>query len=228
MSDLDTVAKVRHAWYRLVGSVPADSALTELGESEDDVAYLYLTSGCRDAQQYMLHNGYNGWRQRSSALSWSGTDATTGGKYSDLPTDFLRADGNRDRSALVQANGDRWGTQIDAEDDNAKGNYFYFLGDEIWLARTASPPTTLYLKYNYQHPVWTSGVTIDFPANVRSLIVAYAANSAKEENWFIGDHTMEAKVREAVLLAEKKVRMFVRQTKQSRQWRRPQRLGGRH
>ena len=225
--ELDTVAKVRYAWYRLMGSLPADYALQELGEGEDDVAYVYLTQGCRNAQLWMLDNGYQGWRQRSDALSWTGSDATTGGRYDDLPSDFLQLDGNRDRSALVQANGDRWGPQIDSKDDNIKGNGFYILGEEIWLARSASPPSTLYMKYHYEHPAWTSTVTIDFPMNARSLIVAEAADSAMNENWFIGDNEERAAINRMLLKAQAKTRRFVRQTKQSRQWRKPQRLGGR-
>jgi len=225
MAQLDSVANILEAWYRLVGSIPTDFALTELGEAEDEVGYIYLTQGSHDAQLYMLDNGYKGWCQRSDALSWEGTDATTGGKYDDLPADFLRADGNQDRSALVQTNGDRWGTQIETENDTAKGNYYYFKGDEIWLARTASPPTTLYLKYHYAHPEWESDTTIDFPMRARSLVVAEAANAAKEENWFVGDHTMEAKIREAVLLAQKRARLCARQTKQPRRFRKQKVLG---
>ncbi len=219
MAQLDSVARILEAWYRMVGSVPADYGLTELGEAQDEVGYIYLTSGCHDAQEWMLDNGYQGWRQRSGALSWTGSDATTGGVYSDLPADFLRLDGNRDRSALVEANGDRWGAQLDSVDDTVKGNYFYLVGDELWLARTADPPTTLYAKYHYQHPEWESGITIDFPMKARALIVAYAAQSAMNENWFTGGNDERLAITRAVSLAEEKARKVARQGKHARQWR---------
>ncbi len=218
MADLTTVTVIRDAFYRLVGTVPDDTALSEMSESENDVAYIYLTQGCHTAQKYLLDQAYLGWRQRSDALTWTGTDATTGGRYSSLPSDYLRADGNRDRSALVKAGGDRWGRQIDQENDTAKGNYFYFIGDEIWLARGASPPT-VYLKYHYQHPEWVSDVTIDFPLDVRPLLIAYAANLAKNENWFTGSAEEKLAIREAVSQAENNARKYARQTKQPRQWR---------
>ncbi len=225
MADLSTVTNIRDAWYRLVGTVPEDAALQELSEGENDVAYIYLTSGCHDAQSYMLDQGYLGWCQRSGALTWTGTDATTGGKYASLPTDYLRADGNRDRSALVEAGGDRWGSQIDQEDEIAKGNYFYFKGDNIWLARSASPPTTVYLKYHYQHPEWVSDVTIDFPLSSRSLMVAYAADLAKNENWFTGGNEEISRILAAVRSAETKARKYARQTKQPRRFRKQRTFG---
>jgi len=224
MAQLESVAQILEAWYRLLGSVPTDYALTELGEAEDEIGYIYLTQGCHDAQVYLIDQGYRGWRQRTAALTWAGTDATTGGQYASLPADFLKADGHKEKSPLVKVNGDRWGQLIDDEDDNVKGNYFYFVGDKLWLARTASPPT-VYLKYHYQHPEWTAAVTIDFPIIVRSLIVAYAANLAKDESWYVGDETDKRTIREAVLSAERRAQKFARQGKQNKQWRRPQIYG---
>ena len=224
MADLDSVTTIRDAFYRLVGTVPADTALSELSEGENDVAYLYLTQGCRDAQDYMLDQKYLGWRKRSDALTWTGTDATTGGRYSSLPSDYLRADGSRERSALVLVGGNRWGHQVEQEDDIIKGNYFYFIGDQLWLARGASPPT-VYLKFHYMHPEWTADVTIDFPLKARSLVVAYAADLASNENWFTGDAEEKTAIRKAVLQAENNARKYARQTKQGRQWRKQRVLG---
>ena len=169
MAELSSVEKVKDAWYRMVGTEVDDPALTELGESADDVAYLYLTSGSREAQRWMLRMGYDGWRKRSSAMTtWTGSDATTGGRYNSLPSDFLRAWGNSRVSALVKANGDRWGQQIDPESEYRFGNNYYFRDENLWITRQAKPPTTLYLEYHYLHPSWSSSVTIDFPLEAPS------------------------------------------------------------
>ena len=231
MSDLDTVNKCVDAFYRLVGTVGTDPALTELGESTDEVAYTYLTRGTRVAQRWLLKMSYHGWRKRSAAITWSGTDAADGGRYLTLPSDFLRAAGTQQYSCLVEADGDRWGTMIEPEDAHLKGDYFYFRGstsgDQIWLARNASPPTTVYLEYHYIHPLWTASVTIDFPLEIRALFVAEAANEAKEENWLPGGREMETKIERALIRAKEEARDFARRSKQTRTIRKPPRYGNR-
>lgn len=222
--ELDSVALVREAWYRLCGTDADDDYLTAQGEGANEVAYLYLTRGCRNAQRWMLDMGSKAWRKRSDALTWSGTDATTGGRYSALPTDFLRAFGDGERSALRQANGDEWGTeQLDGE--FYKGNYYYFRDEAIWLARNANPPTTLYLEYHYQHPEWTASTTIDFPLDSRWLIIAEAANAAKEEDWLPGGPEMEVKIDRALTRAREEVRKNVRYSKRPRQIQKRTRYG---
>ena len=224
MADLDSVANILEAWYRLVGSISKDGALVEQGEAVDEIGYIYLTQGCRSAQDYMLDQKYLGWRKRTDAISWTGSDATTGGRYATLPSDYLRADGNLTRSALVTAGGDRWGDQVEQENDIIKGNYFYFIGDQLWLARIATPPT-VYLKYHYMHPEWKSDVTIDFPLKVRSLVVAHAADLASNENWFTGGVDEKNAIRKALLQAENNARKYARQTKQARKLRKPRVFG---
>lgn len=224
---LDTVAKILAAFYRLVGTDSSDTALTEHGENTDDVAYQYLTRGCRTAQRNMLKMGYKGWRQRSDALTWSGSDATRGGRYCALPSDFLRTFGNKRRSAIVEANGERWGEQIDVEDDERYGDYYYIRDDQLWITRNASPPTTAYLEYHYQHTAWASGITIDFPTDARCLIVAEAANVAKEEDWLPGGAEMETKIERALIRAREEARGVARQTTQPREFKRPRRLANR-
>jgi len=223
--ELDTVARVVAAWYRLCGVESTDDALVLNGESAGDVAYTYLTRGCRNAQRWMLKMGYGGWLKRSSALTWSGTDAADGGRYATLPTDFLRAYGNQRMSALREADGDEWGQEIKAEDDQLKGNGYYFRGTQLWLARTAAPPATLYLDYHYTHPVWTSGVTIDFPVDARALIVAEGANVAKEESWLPMGPEGEQKIERALMRAREEARDIVRQGKGPRTFRKPYRAG---
>ena len=226
--ELDTPASVKQAWFRLVGTVSDDGALTEQGESVDDVAYTYLTRGCRNAQRHMLRMGYGGWRKRSSALVFSGTDASDGGSYATLPADFLRSVGNKRMSALREANGDAWGQEVSPDDDRQEGNGYYFRGEQLWLCRRASPPSTLYLDYHYTHPVFSSSVTIDFPMDARPLIVAEAANVAKEDNWLPGGPDMEGKIERALMRAREEARDIVRATKGPRTFRKVQRFGTRY
>lgn len=230
--DLDSVAKVRYAFYRLVGSDENDTSLTEQGESTNDVAYVFLTRGTRAAQRWLLKQGYQGWRKRSSALSWSGADATDGGRYSAVPSDFLRAYGNQKKSALVEANGERWGQEIHPENDHWEGDFYYFRGlaaggDGVWLTRRANPPTTVYLDYHYAHPVWSASVTIDFPLQIRALAVTEAAACAKDDNWLPGGLDLEAKIERALQRARTEAMDFARPTKQPRELRKPARFGNR-
>lgn len=225
--ELSTVARVVAAWYRLVGTVSNDDALAEQGESVNDVAYTNLTVGCREAQRWLLKCGSGEWRKRSAALSFSGTDAADGGRYATLPSDFLRAWGSGSESALVEADGDSWGQEVTSRDTQLKGDGYYIMGSTLWLTRSAAPPTTLYLLYHYVHPAWSASVTIDFPMDARSLIVAEAAQAAMAENWLPGDQAMERKIEVAVMRARERVRDICRPTKQPRQMRRAPRIGNR-
>ena len=226
--ELDSVAKIKYAFYRLVGSDTDDDALTEQGESQDDVAYLYLTRGCRKAQRVMLDARYNGWRKRSAAITWSGTDATTGGVYSDLPSDFLKAYSDHRQSALRKANGDQWGFEIEVHEGHLKGDFYYLRGDELWLTRTARPPTTLYLEYHYLHPLWSASLTpINFPMESRYLIAAEAAYVAMNDNWLPGGEEMKAGIHAAVLEARKEARHIARRSKTPRTFMPPRRVANR-
>ena len=223
--ELDTPAKVVAAWYRLVGSLSSDGALTEQGEATDDVVYTYLTRGCRNAQRWMLKMGYGGWRKRTTALTWSGSDAADGGRYATLPSDFLRSYGNQRVSALREADGDQWGQEVKEEEDQLRGDYYYIRGEQLWLGRDASPPTSLFLDYHYKHPLWSSTTTIDFPMDARALIVAEAAVAAMAENWLPGDSAMERKIEIALMRAREEAREIVRVTKGPRTLRKPYRAG---
>lgn len=228
--ELDTVNKLRYSVYRLVGTDAGDTALTEHGESTGDVVDLFLTEGSRNAQRWMLKMGYGGWRKRStSALTWTGTDAADGGQKATVPTDFLRAYGNQRQSALREADGKRWGLEINPEEDHLRGDLYYFRGEELWLGLGASPPTTLYLDYHYTHPKFDSLAdnAIDFPMEARRLIVCEAANVAKEDNWLPGDEDMERKIERALMRAREAARDIARATKQPRQFRKPRIIGSR-
>ena len=227
--ELSTVAQVLTAFYRLVGTESDDPELEARGETDDEVAYTFLTRGCRNAQRWMLKTGYGGWRARSSAITWSGTEAANGGRYTALPSDFLRAFGNKHISALREADGTPWGREVEAEDDRLYGDYYYLRGqEELWIVRGAGPPSTLYLEYHYTHPLWDSSLDdadIDFPMDARYLIVAEAANAAKEENWLVGGAEMEQKIERALVRARLEAGDVARPTKSPRQMRKPYRIG---
>ena len=214
---------------RLTGTLADDDFFTQRGESANEVVETYLTRGARNAQRFCLKMGFGGWRKRSAALTWSGTDDTVGGRYTALPTDFLRAYGDRRFSALVNPNGDAYGQEIGPEESRQKGDGYYFRGEQLWLARGSSPPTTLYLEYHFKHPDWTglADADIDFPMDARYLIVAEAANVFKEENGLPGFTDMETKIERALARAREEARDVVRPTKSPRQFRKPQRFGNR-
>jgi hypothetical protein len=179
------------AFYRLVGTVSTNDSLAENSEAADEVADLCLTNGIRRAQRFMLDSTYYGWVKRSAAITWSGTDATTGGRYVAVASDFLKLAGDEHRSSIVEANGDPWGFEVTVEDRTAKGDGYYIKeveGEErIYLLRTARPPTTAYYEYHYQHEEFSADLLdadIKFPADARGLSVAYAAEHGKAERWF--------------------------------------------
>ncbi len=225
--EYDTVDKIKFAFFRLVATETDDPDLTNLGEGTDDVFELNATEGCRDAQRYMLDMGYGGWHKRTSALTWTGADDTDGGRYLTLPTDFLRAYGTDRASCLVEANGNGWGTEINHRMHGQHGQFFYFRGDRLWITRSATPPTTLYLEYHYLHPKWESLAddAIDFPLDARRLIVACAANVAKEDNWFPLDAAGELKIERNLQRAKVRARGVARLTKTPRRFMAARRVG---
>lgn len=231
--EYDSIAKIKRQFHRLVGSPSDDQALVEHGEAVDEVVELALTRGVRNAQRWMLKNGYGGWRTRSAALSFSGADTTDGGRYTSLPVDFLKAYGSRKpgRSALVQANGNRWGQEIDDDQDNLTGDLYYIRGDELWIARRATLPVgDLFLDYHYTHPPFDSDLDdgdIDFPLEARALIPAEAAYFAMTESWLPGAQDYELKITGARNMAREEARLVSRTTKQPRTMGKPYRVGNR-
>lgn len=233
IGELDSVSKVLAAFYRMTGNTTSDPSLVARGEAADETAYQLLTRGCRVAQDWMLQCGYVGWRKRSSALSWSGTDAADGGRYSALPTRFMQAYAPRDawglRTCLVQANGDRWGTQITPDERHLEGDFYYFFNtdgtDQIWLARNANPPATVYMNYIEAHDAWNTGVTISFPLECRHLIVSEAASLGMDESWFPAGPELQQSIQRALERDREHARDVARQTKAPRVIRRPARFG---
>ena len=218
--EITTPAQALAALYRLTGTVSGDDGMEENGEDTDEVGYIYLTRGFRAAQRWLIARGLGDrWRKRSSALSWSGADSTDGGRYAALPDDFLRLTGVRASNglrsgALREANGDAWGQEIAAEDDRYKGNFYYLKSDQLWLARDASPPTTLYLDYFYKHPAISAAtVSFDVPVDAVHLCVAEGANAAKEESWMEGGAEAEAKIERALARAQGEAVEIARQSR---------------
>jgi len=230
MATLATVADLVQAWYRLVGTVSSDAALTENAESADEVAYLCLTHGAWQAQRYLCDRGLSDrWFVRSAALSWSGTDAADGGRYTSLPSDFLMLYGDEDRSSLVDEDFDPWGREIDAEQAHRHGaGYFYLRNERLWLTIGSDPPTTLYLEYVGRHAEITAVASLDFPTDARALIVAYAAEHGMHESWLPGGVELEAKILGAVRHAETVAAGVARRSRKPRKRQAPKTIGTRY
>lgn len=236
--ELDSGTDILNAFYRLVGTDAADPALVANGEGVNDVANTFVGRGARMAQQYMLKEGYDGWRARSPVLSFSGADDTDGGQYADLPADFIKAYGNgrtTSESALTQPNGTPWGVEIHPSLAGAtQGNAYYFKSvggsipqavPQLWLTRLAQQPDPLHLHYHYRMITVSSFTgTIDFPFDARGLIVAYAAELAKTESWLPDDEQF-SKISVAVTAAEKEARSLAKQSRRQRQMRGVVRFG---
>jgi len=230
--ELDTGAKIEAAFFRLVDTEADDPELTLLGEAASDVIDQLLTRGFRAAQRWMLNKGHQGWRKRSAAITWSGSDAANGGTYSALPADFMKAYGNGRMSCLEEANGDRWGSEIDPDEIARRGSHYYFRGSDdggmqIWRGKASQSPATLYLDYHYKHPSWKdlADGDIDFPMEIRALPVAIAANFAKEEAWFPAGQEGEVKIVRALGLAEEEAMRTVKASRKPRMMRAPRRYG---
>lgn len=237
---LDTITKLRQAFYRACGSVSDDDALVENSEAVNDVAYLYLTRGVRAAQRFLIGVGLSHrWQKRSSAItSWSGADSTDGGRYKELgggsgiATDFLRLNqknaGGQSRpyGAIVEADGEPWGREITADESDLEGDYYYLKANRLWIARTASPPSTVYLDYLYLHAELSAATTsFDMPADAMHLALWESVDAARAESWFPLSTEGAVMIDQALRKAKDDAREIARQTRTPRQWKRPQRHG---
>lgn len=173
---LSNRAQLRLAFYRLTGTFAGDGILAENEEQEGDNVNRYLHQGMRDAQLWLLDTANpHRWKKSTAALTFTGSD-TTGGRYVDLPDDFLRAYGDSENSALRETNGDRWGVMVQPEDRHRRGDGYWIENDRLYLLRGANPPANVVLDYIYLAPELTDDDTEpDFPADDRELIVAFAA-----------------------------------------------------
>lgn len=195
LGDLDAV---KNAVYGLLNISSDDDAFTEFADTaaeqiEDLVQYAVWA-----AQEWIINHAQpNWWIKQTGSLSWTGSDASNGGRYSALPSDFLKLYGEDDRSALRQPNGNRWGRQIDPESRfDARGRYFYVLDDALWITRGADPPSNLIAEYNYRYAqISASALDMsDFPVRWRPLIVAEAGVIARDYSWYPGTPENDAKM----------------------------------
>lgn len=204
MSVLTDRLSLRRAFFRLTGVDANNTALTEHDGSTLETLYQLLQYGLWDAQAFLIDCGMGDrWVKRSSTLSFSGSDTVDGGKYTALPSDFLRLAGDDDVSALCQPDGSRWGRLVEMRyRGEVRGNFYYLMNDRLYLAPSASPPSNLVMEYHHKlatlvdtatGPPAVDG-TVDFPEEHRALIVAYAADRAQSEAWLPGDLEMNAKI----------------------------------
>lgn len=195
---LDNRAELRKALLRLLAMSTADGSLSEQETTSGDTLNHLIQHGTWEAQSWYLSNvDPNRWRTRSPAVtSWSGADTTDGGRYKALESNVLRLYGSRERSALVEADGTRWGCLIDPTDRyEMSGNYYWIDNDRLWIARNAAPPSTLYYEYSYRHPTFSDDSTEpDFPVQDRPLMVAFAGLYAMNHPFFPGGEELRSAI----------------------------------
>ena len=90
-TSLDNRVELENAFYRLTGLSGSDGRWTAHETASEDTLFTWMFQAMRNAQAWYLdHIDYARWHKTSSTLSWSGTEAANGGRYSDLPSDFVR------------------------------------------------------------------------------------------------------------------------------------------
>src|SRR3990167_10811851 len=91
-------ASLARGFYRLTATSSTNPALIEKDSTTLQAVYQFLQYGLWDAQAWLIDCGMGDrWVSVSSALTWSGADASDGGRYVSLPSDFLRAIGDEYR-----------------------------------------------------------------------------------------------------------------------------------
>jgi hypothetical protein len=188
-------ASLERAFYRLLNTDQTDDALTEHDPAgyPREAVYQALQQGVYDAQDWLIRSGLKDrWLETASLSSWT---ADGDFQYEDLPTDFLRLQGDERTSALRDSSG-HWGRLIGSEYRyRVLGNYYWLQNERIYVAEAATIPTAgLSLDYHFRHPQLADATTVDFPVEDRPLIVACAAVGAMEESWLAGGPEMEAKL----------------------------------
>jgi hypothetical protein len=201
---LDSRAALLRQFYHHLGTSASDGALTEHDSESGEQALRLLQFGLWNAQAHLIDAGKGDrWRTTSSALaSWSGADATDGGRYVSLAdggsfTRFLRFAGDEENSALREPDGTPWGKEVtERERFRVRGNYWYTLGDDqLWVARGANPSATLVADYYQRHALLEEATPIDFPVELAPLIPLEAADLALADNWPGVDETQRAEIR---------------------------------
>ncbi len=229
-------ASILREFYRLTGTSGSDRAATAHDSGTLEGIYNLLQHGAWDAQLYLIQVGEAAlWLTTTSgAFAWSGADSTHGGRYTNLPSDFLRAAGSERESPLREPGGRRWGQLIDFEDRfSVWGNRFWFQEGQLWVARGASPPSDLVLDYHERLATLADSAagppvvdnTVDFPIVHRPLIPAFAAERAAYQSWFPLDEAGKASVIANLRGLKRKARAQARRATQPRKMRRPAGVG---
>ena len=196
MSVLTDRASLKRAFYRLTGVSDDNGALTENDASTLEAVYQFLQYGAWDAQAFLIDCGMGDrWVTRSSTLSWSGSDAVDGGRYTALPSDFLRLAGDEEISALAKPNGGRWGRLVEGRyRGEAIGDYYWLWNDRLYIAQGSAPPSDLVLEYHHKLATLADASTVDMPSEHLPLVVAYAAERAQADLWLPGDMEQRANI----------------------------------
>lgn len=213
--ELNTVLRLRQAFFRLVGTEAGDTELVVQGEDTNDVVDTCLTHGVREAQRDLLSYGYRDWMLRSATL----VTAESGGVVSaPLPADVLKVDGDERQSPLIDTQGRRWGSQVDDRRRDEQGDKFWFPNHRtvVFNERASIPSGGLRLDYFGRHEPLGTDVTINFPSEVAGLIVAHAAEYASSENWLPGFKEMQAGIQKRLVFEQAKAGRFARTTRQQR------------
>lgn len=220
-TELTDRASLLRQLQRLINTDLEDDGATEYDPDATpyEGLYLILERGARLAQQFMIGAGLGEYwlTVSSSALSWSGSDAADQGRYATLPTDFLRGYGDRWNSCLHQLDGTTWGKEVHPRDRLAQtGNGYYFAQGKIWILRRASLPGDLYIDYYRRITELSDGTDVDFPADDRELICAFAALEASRHPWFLGGQEEKADLREHLRDLKNEVHQRARRSRQPR------------
>jgi hypothetical protein len=227
---LENRAALRRKFYILTGSTSDDDALNEQDAETNEMVHYYIQMGLWAAQERLISRGMRSrWLATSGALEFSSsaTEDTGGGRYADLPADFLRLAGDEQTSGVRQPDGCRWGQQIDdARLFSLRGDFFALRNEQLWVTRGANLPAALVLGYYQRHAVLVADDTdLDFPEHLRDGIVAEAGSLAAQDSWLPGGPEMQAKIDEKVTSWRKRAAAWARQTRQPRTLRAPDTFG---
>jgi hypothetical protein len=230
MSILTDLASLRQAFWRLTATDQANPALTEHEATTNATVDQFLQYGAWDAQNYLIDLGLaDRWVTLSSALTWSGADLTDGGRYSALPSDFLRLRGDENHSALRVPGTKRWGYLIPSEYCwEAQGDFYWLMNDALWIAYGAQPPSGLKMDYHHKLADLAVGTTVDFPSDHMALIPAYACTRAMNDAWLPGGLEMRAGIQSALNALQKEAARRVRRTRMPRTMRTVRTRGATH
>jgi hypothetical protein len=196
-------SSVRRAVYRLTNLSDDDSAMIEHDQSSLEGINLAVEDGLRDSQEWLLRAHYpDHWLVVGTPVTVQGSDTDAAGRYVELEDDFLRLFGDENASAFYVptraglATNRFWGRQLNGprEGRQFRGDGYWVEGDRIRLTRSARPLNGLVYDYIRQTTPPADGTPIDFPDYERSLVAAFAAVHAMENNFLPAGPEMETKI----------------------------------